>query len=834
MSQVTQYQSLSPSRLLLLPRELLNGIFAKTGFDGLISLSRVCKMFHEVAASVLYRFMYYGHHADSAVMTHRSLEQFVAMTNTILTSDYNYGRFVKDLVLGSEYSAEVAGHRVNSVKKEAYSHDSGRNLICIQEFSLTYLPLRWDIPVEVTPSLFKALGRVPHLQVLHIRFPPPLRLKIATEVVTPSNYPTHPHHHLQPGQAFPHGPLHISPDDDIRFLRDLEALKDPRNFSLFSNLQELSALDIGILGYVPEIAKCISRSSSTLRSLKLSFSDERAVKARRKAENANAAPSGNAFALAARTLPLDPAAHRELKIQERTLSTIFGLKISAPQERVNRVLGNYFHAEDQSTVLKAEVQNNRDHAFVTAARQIAQAMPLLMIPNPESSLVAQVLLKMDKACSMFLSQGPNSFPTANADSSHAALPSGSVLPEISGSTSTAVPASALTDHTTNVDIKHPDMLDEGEDQVFTDAGDASAGISSTRPSRNERAETQSTLPKVREKAVRDENRSNERSRAQTIREYIHSAHGLPLDFLSIHQIPVDAVVLTRGVNVTNLKHLALLNVGPQGPIWAALKKHNSENALELESIHTDQVSKTFLSFVHSLDEVTELFIIERSPKAKVPTMQPKTDVGIADIRRHILKKHICSLERLVIRNDADDSWVVDTRTARLITTYGYGLSELGIGITPTSFHDIIREIGGFTSLIALQLFLHCRDMCNSMINELHCSVFDNISHYPQLVIEYVGMCYGIHGIASNSIIEVNSEDEEDEPNSLRSSDPRAETPMSDNEEDIPASVQGSPSQVAQTGGANREGPGITAREKIRSCDLTNIKMWEAAMWNFKL
>jgi hypothetical protein len=51
-------------------------------------------------------------------------------------------------------------------------------------------------------------------------------------------------------------------------------------FSFFSGLRCLSVLEIDDLGYIPELSQCISSSSSSIKSLKLSISDCLASKAR--------------------------------------------------------------------------------------------------------------------------------------------------------------------------------------------------------------------------------------------------------------------------------------------------------------------------------------------------------------------------------------------------------------------------------------------------------------------------------------------------------------------------------------------------------------------------
>lgn len=181
---------------------------------------------------------------------------------------------------------------------------------------------------------------------------------------------------------------------------------------------------------------------------------------------------------------------------------------------------------------------------------------------------------------------------------------------------------------------------------------------------------------------------------ERISEYIRSTRGLALRSFSVHLIPVKASVLKAAIDVRVLKRLTLLNVGNQAPIWTMLAKENKVQPLPLRKIFTDNVSITFLTFAAQLEELTELFILERSVKYKPESFAPRTTVIMDQIRRLVLKKHMPTLTKLMIKNDTGPAWDVDEKAMLLICNRGRKLEELAaaVGIraivshAPEEFH----------------------------------------------------------------------------------------------------------------------------------------------------
>jgi len=266
------------------------------------------------------------------------------------------------------------------------------------------------------------------------------------------------------------------------------------------------------------------------------------------------------------------------------------------------------------------------------------------------------------------------------------------------------------DVTDDIDIEHPDIntLDEGDDQETDD----SSGLG-TEAKANDFSKTEETLKgptsalltngttvseHVPQKTADDRPDSAVRpamsvadgqaadtvqlSPHQAMQDYVRSVHGLPLENFTLYLIPIKPSVLSRAIDLTMLKSITLLNVGPQGGFWSVMAKKHVETPLQLRCIQTDNVTPSFLSCVNSLSSLTELYILERSSKSKVESLAPNTVVGIEDIRQQALTKHIRTLKKLMIKNENENghTWDLNGKTTRLITTKGHNLTELAISL----------------------------------------------------------------------------------------------------------------------------------------------------------
>ncbi|KAK0742193.1 hypothetical protein B0T21DRAFT_306662 [Apiosordaria backusii] len=227
---------------------------------------------------------------------------------------------------------------------------------------------------------------------------------------------------------------------------------------------------------------------------------------------------------------------------------------------------------------------------------------------------------------------------------------------------------------------------------------------------------------------------------QQMNDYLRTTRGLALQTLAIYLIPVKASVLYRAIDLRVLSRLTLLNVGPQAPIWAQMAKLNKEAPLPLRKIFTDNVTPAFLTFVHELEEVEELFMLERDFKYKPESFAPRTPTTIEQIRRSVLKKHMSTLKYLMIKNLADSSWDLNEKTVLLLCRKGRALEELSACMSIRTMHTFMQRLAGLVSLRALHIAqLRNEDTCVWVMRETKKFLIDNLSHHPHLKLEWISI-----------------------------------------------------------------------------------------------
>ncbi|KAK3944882.1 putative f-box domain-protein [Diplogelasinospora grovesii] len=230
------------------------------------------------------------------------------------------------------------------------------------------------------------------------------------------------------------------------------------------------------------------------------------------------------------------------------------------------------------------------------------------------------------------------------------------------------------------------------------------------------------------------------SQNQRIAEYMRTTRGLALQSLSIYLLPVKASVLSRAIDLRVLRRITLLNVGPQAPIWAHMLKENKESPLPLRKIFTDNVSSVFLTFVSQLEELHELFLLERDNKYKPESFAPKTTTTIDQIRRLVLRKHMPTIQRLMIKNVTDTAWDVDEKTILLICRRGKLLQELACNMGIKAIHTFMQQLAGLVSLRALHIIqLRNDDTCVWVMRETKRFLIDNMSHHPEMKLEWISI-----------------------------------------------------------------------------------------------
>ncbi|KAL6884289.1 hypothetical protein HDV57DRAFT_494169 [Trichoderma longibrachiatum] len=231
------------------------------------------------------------------------------------------------------------------------------------------------------------------------------------------------------------------------------------------------------------------------------------------------------------------------------------------------------------------------------------------------------------------------------------------------------------------------------------------------------------------------------SNSSSMRDYVRCTRGLMLTSLSIYLVPVKASVLSQTINLSSLRQLTLLNVGDQTAIWASLTKANRVRPLPLRNIFTDHVTNQFLAFASQLEEIHDLFLLERSPKSKPESTALPGFTTMDQIRRLVLKKHIGKLKRLMIKDEASSSrWDCNEKAMILICTQGRNLEELALSMNIQAVHIFMQYFSGLVKLRAINI-LHFRnnDTCIWVVREVLRFIVDNLSHYPELRLEWIAM-----------------------------------------------------------------------------------------------
>lgn len=176
----------------------------------------------------------------------------------------------------------------------------------------------------------------------------------------------------------------------------------------------------------------------------------------------------------------------------------------------------------------------------------------------------------------------------------------------------------------------------------------------------------------------------------------------------------------------------------------------------------------------------------------------------------------------------------------------------------------MQRISGLRSLVALQIFFFQPDSCSAALREIRFSVIDNILQCPELRVEYVAVCYSIHGPSSNSVTQLirtrdGPSDERDKPThaqmqpnpgsaSASSMDVKGKEKSSDNattlfplstthsafnlgEETVYTSDESDADWFAPD---QFEESRVSVRDFLTLRDVVGIKMWEKEIWSLKL
>lgn len=229
----------------------------------------------------------------------------------------------------------------------------------------------------------------------------------------------------------------------------------------------------------------------------------------------------------------------------------------------------------------------------------------------------------------------------------------------------------------DVDLDHPDegLSDPGEDQEIVPGFDEDEISPSkdhhilqdavyTGPSkRNDIAGSS-----IDNTAGRHHNDLSSHPPISHMQEYIRATHGLPLEEIRLHYIPLKATILGRALDWTVLQRITLLDVGSQVIFWAMLSQlSTSDYRISFKSIHTDHVTTHFAKYLATFHGLEELFLHERNVKGDSDS---ERSVDINQLRKVALSSHVSSLKRLMLRNEKDDSWDMDDKMLQFLALKG--------------------------------------------------------------------------------------------------------------------------------------------------------------------
>ncbi|KAG4435478.1 hypothetical protein IFR05_009050 [Cadophora sp. M221] len=482
-----------------LPLETKKEIFKHTSAPDLIALALVSKQFRDLAAERIYRSFQILFPDEDDLSNDYPFDSLARGLDTFATSDYNYGQYLKELIMITQSGG---------VKGEMSYRDHLNNLSCGKFMNtLLLLTLRqakslerfqWDIRVELSHPVWKELHKIKALKHLHVRMQlgpstyqplPPLPNSILPPAPgeVDSSIPGSILHPLPPILPVPAGSPNSFPfGNQIAkiYLQPPGAkveTKAPPTFSNFNDLKTLTVLDMDTLDYLDELKDCIRNSSSTLSSLKLSFSDALMNRSRKPPpdpqsdDDSDQEDEFGQLIPPAGIPPPNPAlgaadpngpskilkAQEEKKQQEAALGKIFGLENVAPKPKPQLPVA------PKTEIEKSKPEEDPKRRFIRNLAPVAAKLMGHVKPGSDISAEGKETLAMiEKAALMYLEATEKKAEKAPAS--------------VGSSTAKATPASssASTDGVedaimTGAAAEEPGLFDKPEDKKPKERSDIS-------------------------------------------------------------------------------------------------------------------------------------------------------------------------------------------------------------------------------------------------------------------------------------------------------------------------------------------------------------------------
>ncbi|KAI1651885.1 uncharacterized protein F4817DRAFT_84318 [Daldinia loculata] len=839
------------SNILDLPGEILKEICSQCFQSDWIRLSLVCRRFRDLAAAQLYRNFHIVFPDEDDPYFDSPIDGLAGGLETFVASDYNYAKHLRELSLDT---LSIGDRAELAYKPYLASVSCGKFMNTLLLLTLRKAQsldtFRWNIRVELSRPVYKALHNIKSLRHLH------LRLQAGTSIhqIPPPFSDSNVQHSEDDAMVMPvsqwansnstllnpmvnYGPppvpsslsLGYKPSWRNKPPKKPSTAKEPSTIEGFRNLESLSVLDIDSLDVITEVQVCVRNSSSTLRKVKLSFSDSLAMQARKPCADAELDESEDdefqvmPISLSANYDDNGPAkafqAQEERKLQELVLGRIFEVEPSHTKntrlstenkkeiakkedseeqpisdngqhfiDNVSRVFERMVaHVNGTSGFTSIEQQDALD-IIAKAAKKYVASEESKSKPSPSSGDLPtndglhplpkdhELGLDIDKSDeSQPLSFGLKPYPSIPKDSYDAnpedidiEVPEEQLTAEFQriieiASTDTVAPKelfnsaevstipSNVTEPNDVVQVFNAGSMDDVETEWkgYANKFSKETCIAICAADDDHQDKSQRHLECTGcdvedvpcDNAVQTSLTTNgTETHLSNVNKYARDTRGIGLHSLSIHLIPIKASVLGKAIDLHSLKRITLLNVGEQKKFWAMMMKENSLRPLPLRKVFTDDVCLQFLHLVSQLDCVKEVFMLQRSPKYKPESFAPNPGTTIEQIRNFVLKKHMHSLKRLMIKNQADSSWDVDEKTIQHICRRGKVLEELAVIMGMRAIHTLIQRIAGLTNLRALQLIsFRTEDTCLSVMRETRRFIVDALSFHPELKLEWLAL-----------------------------------------------------------------------------------------------
>ncbi|ENH73869.1 hypothetical protein FOC1_g10011189 [Fusarium oxysporum f. sp. cubense race 1] len=737
-----------------LPAETQQDILSHCSQSELICCALVSRHFHELASAQLYRSFNILFPDDDDVRFESPIDGLAGGLDTFTTSDYNYAKHLRELSMDTVSTGVKAEH---AYKPYLYSASCGKFLNTLLYLTLkkakSLESFRWNIRVELSRPVFRELHKIKTLTKFHIRLqagdtyyitPPPLPLSIDPLPPASTHWPDIPPPPPGPPPGVFSAPL-------AGAMASLPVITSPPPL-LPPPKQSSKAKGIWA-------CKLDDRHLTQIRTILMSMMSFKWFPFPR-------APASTRAALRRHFAPR--------KIDVEPFITKKPALIQSPREAATS------QEDDQEAGTNDNSEDPREE-FVSSIRSVSTRLMSHINGTRDFSTAQQDILDViEKAARKYvdsceLSSQSNNEPSGSTsatpknDEEQQSDESGGSKPTTTESSLT--PLSKNNDSNNDaspddIEIEHLDTIDElevdSDEQQTKDIGEKEVGVKESEtpeavadpsglPSktRDANADPSATPGLNKVHTNLDAQRVNYESLLSNLQQlqdendaFIQKIKAIRVqETLSIHLIPVKASVLSRAIDLKCIKNLTLLNVGNQGPIWTLLSKENKVSPLALRSVFTDNVSTAFLNCMSQLEELHDLFLLERSAKHKPESFAPRTTVTIDQIRRLVLRKHMHTLKRLMIKDESNSSsWDANQKAMILICNRGVQLEELALSMNIHAVHAFMQYFAGLVNLRAINILrFRNNDTCIWVMREILNFIVDNLSHHPELKLEWIAM-----------------------------------------------------------------------------------------------